>query len=65
MTHATTPQPPTTFTRNVLERLQLDACSAANTLFNLPLEWLNDWWPMAPIALGAYLIYRARQDQQS
>lgn len=36
----------------------------SNTLFNLPLEWLNDWWPMAPIALGAYLIYRARQDQQ-
>ncbi|MDO8270522.1 MAG: DUF5668 domain-containing protein [Gammaproteobacteria bacterium] len=37
----------------------------SNTLFNLPLDWLNDWWPIAPIALGAYLIYRARQDQQS
>lgn len=37
----------------------------SNTLFNLPLDWLNDWWPMAPIALGIYLIYRARQDQQS
>ncbi len=37
----------------------------SNTLFNLPLEWLNDWWPIAPIALGAYLIYRAREDQLS
>ncbi|MES3007543.1 MAG: DUF5668 domain-containing protein [Pseudomonadota bacterium] len=36
----------------------------SNTLFNLPLDWLNEWWPLAPIALGAYLVYRARQDQQ-
>lgn len=35
----------------------------SNTLFNLPLEWLEDWWPMAPIAFGAYLVYRAKQDE--
>ncbi|MDP1930747.1 MAG: DUF5668 domain-containing protein [Gammaproteobacteria bacterium] len=37
----------------------------SNTLFNLPLDWLEDWWPMAPIALGAYLVYRARMDETS
>lgn len=35
----------------------------SNTLFNLPLIWLEDWWPMAPIAFGAYLVYRAKQDE--
>lgn len=35
----------------------------SNTLFNLPLDWLEDWWPIAPIALGAYLVYRARKDE--
>lgn len=37
----------------------------SNTLFNLPLEWLNNWWPIAPILLGGYLIYRARQEQKT
>ncbi|OGT71773.1 MAG: hypothetical protein A3H44_15150 [Gammaproteobacteria bacterium RIFCSPLOWO2_02_FULL_57_10] len=35
----------------------------SNTLFNLPLDWLENWWPMAPILLGAYLVYRAKQDE--
>ena len=37
----------------------------STTLYNLPLEWLNHWWPTAPIALGGYLIYRARQEQKT
>ncbi|MES3007542.1 MAG: hypothetical protein V4751_07205 [Pseudomonadota bacterium] len=32
MSHANTPQAPATFTRNVLDRLQLDVCTAAQTL---------------------------------
>ncbi len=41
------------------------AVALSNTLFNLPRDWLEDWWPMAPIALGAYLVYRARMDETS
>jgi hypothetical protein len=29
----------------------------SNTLFGLPLEWLEKWWPLALIAVGAWLIY--------
>ncbi|RPJ82147.1 MAG: hypothetical protein EHM13_09385 [Acidobacteria bacterium] len=28
-----------------------------NTLFNMPLDWLEQWWPVAFIAVGAWLIY--------
>jgi len=29
----------------------------AHTKFNFSLEWMEDWWPMALILLGAYLIF--------
>jgi hypothetical protein len=29
----------------------------SNTVFHLPLYWLNDWWPLGLIAVGAWLIY--------
>lgn len=29
----------------------------SNTLFGLSLEWVEKWWPLAPIAVGAWLIY--------
>jgi hypothetical protein len=29
----------------------------SHTLFNVPLEWLEKWWPMALIGAGAWLIY--------
>lgn len=31
----------------------------SNTLFNLPLDWLERWWPVAFIVIGAWLIYPA------
>jgi hypothetical protein len=31
----------------------------SNTLFNVPLDWLEHWWPVAFIAIGAWLIYPA------
>jgi len=35
----------------------------AFTRFGLPIEVLEQWWPLAPVAFGAYLIYRDRQDK--
>jgi hypothetical protein len=31
----------------------------SNTLFGLPLDWLERWWPVAFIAIGAWLAYPA------
>ncbi len=28
-----------------------------HTLFNMPLDWLEDWWPVAFIAVGAWLAW--------
>lgn len=28
-----------------------------NTLFNMPLDWLEDWWPATFIAVGAWLAW--------
>jgi hypothetical protein len=36
----------------------------SNTLFSIPLDWIETWWPVFPIALGAYLFYRGVQDYQ-
>ena len=36
----------------------------SNTLFGFSLRWLEDWWPVAPIAFGAYLVYLAWKDSQ-
>jgi hypothetical protein len=35
----------------------------AKTLFGLPLSWIADWWPLAPIGLGAWLLYRGIRDR--
>lgn len=29
----------------------------SNTLFGMPLEWIEKWWPLALIAVGVWLIY--------
>ncbi len=34
----------------------------SNTLFDVPLDWLDDWWPAFPLALGAYLLARGVMD---
>jgi TM2 domain-containing membrane protein YozV len=31
----------------------------AHTVFDLPLRWLEDWWPAALVIVGAVLIYKA------
>jgi len=30
-----------------------------HTMYNLSLAWLEQWWPIAIVGLGAYLIYQA------
>ena len=36
----------------------------SNTLFGFSLDWLADWWPIAPILLGAYLFGKALQEHR-
>ena len=34
----------------------------SNTLFGLSLAWLEQWWPLAVVAFGGYLVYKAMQE---
>ena len=31
----------------------------SHTRFGLPLDWLNEWWPVALILFGVYLVARS------
>jgi hypothetical protein len=33
------------------------AIALSHTLFGLPLDWLQKWWPLALIGVGGWLIY--------
>jgi len=35
-----------------------------NTLFNMPLDWLEDWWPVTFIAVGAWLAWPSLMKKQ-
>jgi hypothetical protein len=35
-----------------------------HNLFDLPLEWLADWWPLVPVIFGGYLLYRGIRDRR-
>ena len=37
----------------------------SNTLFDVPLEWIESWWPIAPILFGVYLLVKAIQERAS
>ena len=32
---------------------------ASNTLFHIPLNWVEHWWPVALVIAGGYLIYQS------
>jgi len=34
-----------------------------NTRFDASLEWVGEWWPVAPMIFGGYLIARAIQER--
>jgi hypothetical protein len=36
-----------------------------NTRFGVSLAWVEDWWPVAPMLVGAYLLVRAIQERRS
>lgn len=31
----------------------------AHTMFGISAEWVRDWWPLALVAIGGYLIFRS------
>ncbi len=35
-----------------------------NTMFDMPLDWLRNWWPLAPVGFGIYLIAQAIKDRR-
>lgn len=35
----------------------------ANTAFGVSLDWLESWWPLAPILGGVYLAWRGIQER--
>jgi len=37
----------------------------SNTALGFSLEWLEEWWPLAPLALGIYLVYKAYEESQA
>ena len=45
--------------------LVFGAVALSNTLFGLSLDWLEDWWPVFPFILGAYLFVRGIMDYTS
>ncbi|HJO03998.1 MAG TPA: hypothetical protein QGG47_08485 [Acidobacteriota bacterium] len=34
----------------------------SNTLLGLSLDWIESWWPVFPLAVGAYLLAKGIQD---
>ena len=37
----------------------------SNTLFGASLEWLENWWPVAVVGFGGYLVYKAMREKSS
>lgn len=45
--------------------MALGAILLSNTLFGLSLDWIESWWPVAPIVVGAWLFAKALQERRS
>lgn len=39
------------------------ALALSNTQFGMSLDWLGNWWPAFPLALGVYLMARGFKDR--
>ena len=35
----------------------------SSTLFDVSLDWLEDWWPVAIVVFGGFLIFKAMQER--
>ena len=36
-----------------------------NTRFDISFDWVEDWWPVAPILIGVYLLVKAIQERSA
>jgi hypothetical protein len=36
---------------------------ASKTAFGFSMEWLQHWWPLAPILFGAYLVFQSLKER--
>ena len=36
-----------------------------NTRFDVSFDWVEDWWPVAPILIGVYLLVKAIQERSA
>ena len=36
-----------------------------HTMFGMPLDWIQDWWPVFVIGFGLYLIYKDLKDRDA
>jgi hypothetical protein len=45
--------------------LVFGAIALSNTAFGYRLDWLEDWWPVFPLALGLYLFTRGVMDHMA
>jgi len=51
---------------SILGGLLLIAAGAvflSHTVWGVPLDWVEDWWPLAPILFGVYLIGKSVADR--
>ena len=37
----------------------------SHTAFGASLAWLEDWWPLAVVGFGAYLVFKAMQEKSA
>ena len=54
------PQPMGSFAGGVL-LVAVGVTLFLNTMFRIPLDWLAQWWPLALVGGGAWLIYADRR----
>jgi len=36
-----------------------------HTMFNMPMEWVTRWWPLALVLVGAWLVYASVQSRSA
>ena len=45
--------------------MAVGAILLSNTLFGVSLDWIESWWPVAPIVVGVWLFVKAIQERRS
>jgi TM2 domain-containing membrane protein YozV len=45
--------------------LVVGALLLMNTAFDFSMRWVEDWWPLAPILFGGYLLSRGMKERSS